>query len=177
MFELLADDGIHSWQLQITVPHGNAADHPEIILQPYMYSRSETPTGGSTAARPAACGCGRATTLGYFGPIERRLRASQSKHWRGCTAGCPGSASRATADQELPEPRRREQRRRHWAARAQEAWEETYQLGYIRGRTVDDLWGYCRDCYYAETRMAAALPPPSRCSVAPATTRFATTAR
>src|SRR5687767_10343874 len=37
LFELIADEGIHSWQLQITVPHGNAADHPEIILQPYMF--------------------------------------------------------------------------------------------------------------------------------------------
>ncbi|PCC75853.1 hypothetical protein [Nannocystis exedens] len=33
-------------------------------------------------------------------------------------------------------------------------WEESYQLGYIRARTVDDLWGYCRECYYAETCMA-----------------------
>ncbi|PCC75854.1 heme biosynthesis protein [Nannocystis exedens] len=37
LFELLADEGIHSWQLQITVPHGNAADHPEILLQPHMF--------------------------------------------------------------------------------------------------------------------------------------------
>jgi len=33
-------------------------------------------------------------------------------------------------------------------------WEESYQLGYIRGRSVDDLWGYCRECYYAENCMA-----------------------
>jgi MoaA/NifB/PqqE/SkfB family radical SAM enzyme len=35
--EDLIDAGIRAWQLQITSPFGNAADHPEILLQPYMY--------------------------------------------------------------------------------------------------------------------------------------------
>ena len=27
-------------------------------------------------------------------------------------------------------------------------WEQTSPLRFTRDRTVDDLWGYCRDCYY-----------------------------
>src|SRR5690554_6210586 len=37
LLELIADAGIHSWQLQITVAHGNAASNADIILQPYMF--------------------------------------------------------------------------------------------------------------------------------------------
>src|SRR5690606_7361558 len=33
-------------------------------------------------------------------------------------------------------------------------WERSPEIGYTRRRTLDDLWGYCRECYYAETGMA-----------------------
>jgi radical SAM protein with 4Fe4S-binding SPASM domain len=35
-----------------------------------------------------------------------------------------------------------------------EIWETSEPLAFTRRRTVDDLWGYCRTCYYAETCMA-----------------------
>jgi radical SAM protein with 4Fe4S-binding SPASM domain len=94
--------------------------------------------------------------LGYFGPLERRLRASQGQHWQGCTAGvtvmgiesdggiknCPSLGGPANVGG-------------HWRVHGiQKVWDESYQLRYIRERTVDDLWGYCRECYYAETCMA-----------------------
>lgn len=31
-----------------------------------------------------------------------------------------------------------------------EVWERALPLRYTRDRTRDDLWGYCRTCYYAE---------------------------
>ena len=34
--DLLGDAGIVSWQMFLTIPHGGAADHPDLILQPYM---------------------------------------------------------------------------------------------------------------------------------------------
>ena len=34
LYEVLRRAGVQSWQLQLTVPSGNAADHPEILLQP-----------------------------------------------------------------------------------------------------------------------------------------------
>lgn len=34
--EVLIAEEIRGWQLQLTAPFGNAADHPEILLEPYM---------------------------------------------------------------------------------------------------------------------------------------------
>ncbi len=157
LFELLADTGIHSWQLQITVPHGNAADHPEIILQPYMFLEMfEVLDQVLERCNARKVRLWPGNNLGYFGPLERRLRASQKKHWRGCVAGvsvmgiesdggvknCPSLGGPINIGG-------------NWRDHGiKKIWEETYQLGYIRQRTVDDLWGYCRDCYYAETCMA-----------------------
>lgn len=33
-------------------------------------------------------------------------------------------------------------------------WARAPELAYFRRRTLDDLWGYCRECYYAQTCMA-----------------------
>ena len=33
-------------------------------------------------------------------------------------------------------------------------WNDTPELAYTRTRTVDDLWGFCRTCAFAETCMA-----------------------
>ena len=32
----------------------------------------------------------------------------------------------------------------------QDIWERAAPLRYTRDRTVDDLWGFCRSCYYAD---------------------------
>ena len=36
-------------------------------------------------------------------------------------------------------------------ARLRDIWERAAPLRYTRDRSVDDLWGYCRSCYYADT--------------------------
>ena len=157
LFELLADEGIHSWQLQITVPHGNAADHPELILQPHMFLELfETLDTLLERCQARGVRLWPGNNLGYFGPLERRLRSAQKKHWRGCVAGvsvvgiesdggiknCPSLGGEVNVGG-------------NWRVHGlKKVWEESYQLGYVRQRTVDDLWGYCRECYYAETCMA-----------------------
>ena len=157
LLELLAPAGIHSWQLQITVPHGNAADHPEILLQPHMFlDLFNTLDGLVTRCTELGVRLWPSNNLGYFGPIERRLRMAQKRHWRGCDAGvttmgiesdggiknCPSLGGPVNIGGKW---------REHGVRKI---WEESYQLGYIRARTVDDLWGYCRECYYASTCMA-----------------------
>jgi len=157
LLELLADEGIHSWQLQITVPHGNAADHPEIILQPHMFLELfETLDTLLDRCQARGVRLWPGNNLGYFGPLERRLRLAQRKHWRGCVAGvsvvgiesdggiknCPSLGGEVNVGG-------------NWRVHGlKKVWEESYQLGYVRQRSVDDLWGYCRECYYAETCMA-----------------------
>ena len=34
-----------------------------------------------------------------------------------------------------------------------EIWDRTPELAFARNRTVDDLWGFCRTCPFAETCM------------------------
>jgi radical SAM protein with 4Fe4S-binding SPASM domain len=33
-------------------------------------------------------------------------------------------------------------------------WQRSVKLRYTRDRTIDDLWGYCRTCYYADSCMS-----------------------
>jgi hypothetical protein len=35
-------------------------------------------------------------------------------------------------------------------ASLRDIWERAEPLRYTRDRSVDDLWGYCRSCYYAD---------------------------
>lgn len=157
LFELLADEGIHSWQLQITVPHGNAADHPEILLQPHMFIdifATLEQVMDRCDARGVRLWPGN--NLGYFGPLERRMRSSQRKHWRGCTAGVSVMGIESNgAIKNCPSLGGPTNIGGNWRVHGvKKVWQESYQLGYVRERTIDDLWGYCRECYYAETCMA-----------------------
>jgi MoaA/NifB/PqqE/SkfB family radical SAM enzyme len=82
LFERLMDAGIEAWQLQITVAMGRAADHPELLLEPYQMlevlrcshaSRGEamraescsgwgTTSGTSDRTKPSSATCFRGAT-------------------------------------------------------------------------------------------------------------------
>lgn len=160
LLELIAAEGVHSWQLQITVPHGNAADHPELLLQPYMYLELfDALDRVLTRAEELKIRIWPANNLGYFGPHEGRLRGAQKRktgHYAGCDAGkstigiesngliknCPSLGGPTNIGGDWRE-------RGLW-----ELWTEAPEMTALRVRTADDLWGYCRECYYAETCMA-----------------------
>jgi radical SAM protein with 4Fe4S-binding SPASM domain len=160
LLELLGAEGVRSWQLQITVPHGNAADHRELLLQPYMLLELYDVLD-SLITRAAALGMSiwPANSLGYFGPLERRLRAPVMKktgHYSGCQAGsssigiesngaikpCPSLGGEVNIGGNI-----RDYSLEH-------LWHNTAQLSGLRQRTRADLWGYCHDCYYAEVCLA-----------------------
>lgn len=157
--EILIERGIRGWQLQITAPFGNAADRPDLLLQPYMLLEVFEILG-RLLARGAAAGMRLwpANNLGYFGPLEAALRGAQKVggHTKGCTAGrlilgveadgtikgCPslgGPANVAGNVRERP---------------LREIWADAPQLQFTRVRGVDDLWGYCRTCYYNDLCLA-----------------------
>ncbi|MCA9637891.1 MAG: SPASM domain-containing protein, partial [Myxococcales bacterium] len=160
LLELVAAEGIHSWQLQVTIAHGNAADHPEIMIQPHMYLEVFE-TLGRVLARAAELRVRiwPANNLGYFGPLEGPLRAHQKRdtgHYAGCEAGagalgiesdgaikgCPSLGGPTNVGGNIRE-------RSLW-----EIWSEAAQIREIRERTRDDLWGYCQTCYYADVCLA-----------------------
>ena len=154
LLELLAPEGIHAWQIQLTLAHGVAADHPEILLQPHqmieMFAVLE-----HIVARCEALGITLypGNSVGYFGPLEARLRRSSTQrgHYLGCQAGvvtlgiesngklkgCPSLGGEANNGGSW---------REHGLAAL---WARAPELAYNRGRGVDTLWGLCADCYYA----------------------------
>jgi radical SAM protein with 4Fe4S-binding SPASM domain len=155
LLELLVTHGVHSWQIQLTVPMGRAADHPDWILQPYDLL-ALFPMIDQLAAR-----CREADVLlwpgnnvGYFGPYESVLRGSLPQgHHTGCAAGvwgigieadgtikgCPSMATATWGSGNVRD------------ARLVDIWERAAPMRFNRGRGVESLWGYCRDCYYADT--------------------------
>ncbi len=157
LLELIAAQGVHSWQLQITVPHGNAADHPELILQPHMFLELfDVLDQVLDRARELGVRIWPGNNLGYFGPLENKLRASQNKHFRGCSAGVTTMGIESNGGiKNCPSLGGPTNVGGSWREHGVEKiWEQSYQLGYIRRRTRDDLWGYCGECYYADTCMA-----------------------
>lgn len=146
--------GIRGWQLQITAPFGNAGDHPEILLQPYMYIELfERLDALVLAAARLGVKIWPANNLGYFGPLEAKLRKLQKRgaHYKGCGAGrhqigieahgaikgCPSLGGPENIGGNIREHSLRT------------LWERSEQIAYTRERTEAELWGYCAECYYA----------------------------
>ena len=154
VLETIIAHGAHSWQLQLTVPMGRAADRPEWIVQPYELLEL-FPRIDRLAAR-----CKGADVLlwpgnnvGYFGPYETTLRGSLPRgHHVGCGAGvwglgieadgtikgCPSMATATWGSGNVRD------------ARLVEIWERAAPMRFNRGRGTDALWGYCKTCYYAD---------------------------
>ncbi len=147
--------GIGSWQVQITAPLGRAADRPDLLLQPWDLL-DVVPRVAALKLRARADGIvlTPGNNLGYFGPEETQLRsieAADRDHWRGCQAGkfvmgieanggikgCPSLqpayVGGTTRERSIAE-----------------TWTTAPELAFTRNRTVDDLWGFCRTCAFAE---------------------------
>lgn len=158
LLERLAPEGIHGWQIQTTVAHGNAADHPEILLQPFEYLELFELLAG-LARRCDALGIRllAANTLGYFGPHDHALRKHQNRHghYMGCQAGRSTVAIESNGDiKTCPSLGGGRNVGGNWRDHGFHAiWAAAPQMQYTRERTLDDLWGYCRDCYYARVCM------------------------
>lgn len=153
--EHLADAGIAGWQPILTIPHGNAADDPELMLQPYMlleaYAELEAVLDLFDAR---GIGVWPGNNLGYFGPLEHRLRRRQNPgaYYRGCQAGtsivgiesdgtikaCPTLSRRGHSPGSIRD------------ASLRALWEGGAELRQASSRTKRDLWGFCRQCYYAD---------------------------
>ena len=146
VLELIIAHGVHSWQIQLTVAMGRAADRPEWILQPYdlleLFGRLE-----ALAAR-----CKEADVLlwpgnnvGYFGPLESTLRGTLPRgHHVGCGAGvwgigieadgtikgCPSMATATWGSGNVRD------------ARLVDIWERGAPMRFNRERGVESLWGF-----------------------------------
>ncbi|MFO0756872.1 MAG: radical SAM protein [Byssovorax sp.] len=155
LFERLVAAGIHSWQVQITVAMGRAADEPSLLLEPYqMLELMPMVARLARRAKAARVRLWPGNNIGYFGPYESLLRGTLPRgHLSSCGAGrstlgieangdIKGCPSLPTADYVGGNIREH---------RLREIWERAPALRFTRDRTVDDLEGHCRTCYYADT--------------------------
>jgi radical SAM protein with 4Fe4S-binding SPASM domain len=154
LFETLHPLGIHSWQVQITVAMGRAADEPDLLLQPWqMIEVMPMVARMARRCREVGVRLWPGSNVGYFGPYESLIRFdSPGGHTRGCGAGsdtlgleangdikgCPSLPTMAYVGGNI---------RDH---RLVDVWERARALRFTRRRGTEDLWGRCAQCYYAD---------------------------
>jgi radical SAM protein with 4Fe4S-binding SPASM domain len=154
VLSVVRESKAHGWQIQLTVPAGRAADEPDVLLQPYdllvlfpllddLKRRCDT-LGVKLVA---------GNNVGYFGPHDHVLRQMFPEgHSMSCQAGRFGLGIEANGDikgcPSLPTER--------WVGgnvrghRLLDIWERAGALRHNRDRTVAELWGFCKTCYYAD---------------------------
>jgi radical SAM protein with 4Fe4S-binding SPASM domain len=154
LYQHLHESGVRSWQVQLTAPLGRAADHPEMLLQPYDLLQL-LPRIDALKQRGWREGLllMPGNNLGFFGPEELRLRSQRpgdQDSFGGCQAGrfvmgiesdgavkgCPSLPTTAYVGG-------------HVGTRPlSEIWEHAPELQFTRGDVA--LWGHCKSCEYAE---------------------------
>jgi Y-X(10)_GDL-associated radical SAM protein len=144
-----------NWQIQLTVAMGNAVDNDELLLQPYRLLELMP-----LLARLYQQGVDRGllmsvgNNIGYFGPYEHIWRGfgDERVHWTGCSAGqtglaleadgtvkgCPSLATVGFAGGNVRD------------LTLEQIWRGSKEIHFGRLRSLDDLWGFCRNCYYAD---------------------------
>ena len=154
LLERIAGHGIHSWQIQITVAMGRAADHPELLLQPWRMLEL-MPMVARVARRCPELGVRLwpASNVGYFGPYEQLLRRDYPDlHQTGCDAGMRAMGIEANGDikgcPSLPTAEYVGSNILDHGLR--DIWQRADALRFNRERGTRDLWGRCASCYYAE---------------------------
>ncbi|OYD95243.1 nif11-class peptide radical SAM maturase 3 [Nostoc sp. 'Peltigera membranacea cyanobiont' 210A] len=161
IYECIRDVGARAWQVQLTVPMGNAADNADILLQPHELL-DIYPMLARVARRAYQEGVQlqAGNNIGYYGPYERLLRGRGKEHdfsfWQGCGAGlstlgieadgaikgCPSLPTTAYTGGNI---------REHTLHDIIEGAEELrFNLGAGTPEGTKHLWGFCKTCEYAE---------------------------
>lgn len=163
--ETMRELGVQTWRGQTTVPMGNAADRPEWLLQPWEVLEAvdtlaaiqedelkRTEAAGLPPSKAIHITLGN--NLGYFGPHEELLRSrpgGTSSYYSGCPAGshvigiesdgavkgCPSLPTHPYVGGNVRE------------TSLAEMWATNEVIGFTRGRGTEELWGFCKGCYYA----------------------------
>jgi radical SAM protein with 4Fe4S-binding SPASM domain len=154
--------GVKSWQVQLTVPMGRAADRPEWIIEPWRVTDVIDTLAKIQldAARNYQGGlpfnvCA-GNNIGYFGPHEQTIRSrpgGTEAHWKGCQAGIYviGIESDGTVKGCPSLPTAPYDGGNVLELSLEKIWERSEVIRFSRDRDTSELWGFCADCYYADT--------------------------
>ncbi|WP_245434500.1 radical SAM/SPASM domain-containing protein [Pseudolabrys taiwanensis] len=158
IFDTIIDAGASAWQVQLTVPMGNAADDPNLILQPYelatvlpeLFALFREGIGRGLQLIPG-------NNIGYFGPYESAWRSTsgRAEYYGGCQAGraglgieadgaikgCPSLPTAPYAGGNV--------RDKPFG----QIWRESAELAFMRDPVESSArrWGFCKKCYYGPT--------------------------
>ena len=158
LYQKIRDNGATAWQLQLTVPMGNAADNNEMLLQPGelrdLYDMLavvvERAHSENVIVMPG-------NNIGYYGPYEFLFRGGSydaNVAWAGCQAGmgvlgieadgaikgCPSLPTSTYVGGNI----------RHQAlSDIVNTPELTFNMGGGTPEGETHLWGFCKSCDYA----------------------------
>lgn len=164
---LLRERGVRFWQVQLTTPMGNAADRPEWLVEPsdivpildtlaaIQLDAVANPLPHELPIDKKAFNVQPGNNVGYYGPNEQVLRSKaygDERYWAGCGAGrgvigiesdgtvkgCPSLPTGPYGGGSVKD------------RSLKEIWRDSAEVGFTRGRGVEDLWGFCASCYYAD---------------------------
>jgi radical SAM protein with 4Fe4S-binding SPASM domain len=158
VLETLVAMGAHSWQIQLTAAMGRAADEPDVLLQPPdLLTLFPMLAELADRCREAGVLLWPGNNIGYFGPHESKLRGPTLRgHMASCGMGRIGLGIESDGTVKGCPSLHTEK----WAAgnvrehRLVDIWERSAKMRFTRDRAPDDLWGFCRTCYYAEDCLA-----------------------
>lgn len=159
IYEHIRDAGACAWQIQLTVPMGNAADNADILLQPSelldLYPMLARVTQRANREGVKVCA---GNNIGYYGPYERLLRGGGNEwgFWQGCGAGlstlgleadgaikgCPSLPTAAYTGGNIRDRSLREI--------IEQTEELRFNLGADTPQGTEHLWGFCKTCKFAE---------------------------
>jgi radical SAM protein with 4Fe4S-binding SPASM domain len=153
-FDAIYAAGARLWQIQLTVPAGNAAEQADLILQPWQIPEVyDTLARLFEKGRRAGFRLFAGNNIGYYGPHEHLWRAmtDEPAYWDGCGAaetslaieadgavkGCPSLhkgkyGGGNVRDAPLADI---------WAA----------MQASVRPAIEEKAWGFCGGCYYKST--------------------------
>jgi Y-X(10)_GDL-associated radical SAM protein len=159
LMERIIEVEAKSWRVGITVAMGRAADSPQLLLQPYellelMPLLAELWREGVGRGLAMLAG----NTMGYYGPYESLFRGAGDEHfhWVGCNAGrnTIGIESDGTIKGCPSLPRTPYAGGNIRDRRLEDIWHKSAEISALQSRTTDELWGFCRTCYYADVCLA-----------------------
>ncbi len=159
IYEQIRDAGARAWQIQLTVPMGNAADNADILLQPYelldLYPMLARVT---KRANREGVRMQPGNNIGYYGSYERLMRGGGNEwgFWQGCGAGlstlgleadgaikgCPSLPTAAYTGGNIRDRSLREI--------IEQTEELRFNLGADTPKGTNHLWGFCKTCEFAE---------------------------
>jgi len=155
VLDLIAARGVYGWQVQLMVPMGRAAEADDLWLQPYdLLEIMPRIAAARKKCDERGIKLWPGNNVGYFGPYEDLLRADRSR--TGYSSGCGGGVRvmgleangdvkgcSAMGSEGFVGGNARERSLR-------DIWDNAPELRFARGFVLDDLWGFCRTCYYGE---------------------------